>query len=85
MTNFDSIRRGIVPSASDSEVNALLWNCSPFPFLGDIRKLRRSIRRCLSRGEGTVAGAIDYAHRELDEAMAEYNSRNASCTWDTSA
>lgn len=85
MANFDSIRHGIIPSATDEQVHALLWSCSPYPFLGDLRKLRRAIRRCLRRGGGTVAGAISYAHCELDEAMTEYNARNARCEFDTSA
>ena len=77
MANVDSIRHGIVPKATDEQVNSLLWCCSPYPFRRDLRKLRRSIRKCLRQGGGTVSGALDYAHRELDEAMAEYNKRRA--------
>ena len=80
MANVDSIRRGIVPNASADEVNSLLWCCSPYPFRRDLRKLRRSIRKCLRQGGGTVSGAIDYAHRELDEAMAEYAKSQRDAT-----
>jgi hypothetical protein len=77
MANVDSIRHGIVPNASADEVNSLLWCCSPYPFRSDLRKLRRSIRKCLRQGGGTISGAIDFAHRELDAAMAEHNKRRA--------
>lgn len=75
MANLDSIRRGIVPKASDEAVHDLLWTCSPFPFIRDLRHLRRSIRRCIRLGGGTVQGAIDYAYDELDRAMVEYRKR----------
>lgn len=75
MANADSFRHGIVPNATDEQINSLLWCCTPYPFRRDIRKLRRSLRRCLRQGGGTVTGAIDFAHRELDEAMAAYNAQ----------
>jgi hypothetical protein len=75
MATVDTLRRGIMPHASPEQVDALLWNCTPYPFIGDARKLRRSMRRCLRRGGGTVEGAIAYAHDELDRAMAEYAER----------
>lgn len=71
MTTFDTFRRGILPRASAEDVNRLLWNCTPYPFAGDVRKLRRSMRECLRGGGGTVDGAIAYAESELDRAMAE--------------
>lgn len=77
MANFDSIRRGIIPKASDEEVRDLLWCCTPYPFRRDLRKLRRSLRRELKAGGGTVAGAIDHAHEVLDRAMADYKARQA--------
>ena len=73
MATNDSFRRGIVPKATDDEVHSLVWCCTPYPFRGDLRKLRRSIRRHIKLGGGTIAGAIDLAYRELDEAMAEFN------------
>jgi hypothetical protein len=76
MGNFDSIRRGIAPKASADEIRDLLWCCSPYPFLRDLRKLRRSIRKELRLGGGTIAGAINHAHEELDRAMSEYRQRN---------
>ena len=78
MATADSIRRGIVPNATDKEVHDLLWCCTPFPFSGDLRKLRRSIRRQLRLGGGTIPGAINHAYAELDRAMAEYNASRAA-------
>jgi hypothetical protein len=75
MANLDSIRRGIVPRASDEQVRSLLWCCTTYPFRKDLRKLRRSLRRELKAGGGTVAGAIEHAHAELDRAMAEYKAQ----------
>lgn len=77
MASLDSFRRGIVPNATAEEINSLLWCCTPYPFCGDLRKLRRSIRRELRLGGGTIAGAINHAHEEFDRAMAEYNARKA--------
>ena len=69
MATTDTFRRGILPHASAEAINALLWNCSPYPFIRDVRKMRRSIRKCLKGGGGTVDGAIGYAHDELSRAM----------------
>lgn len=70
MANLDSIRHGIAPKASAKEIHDLLWCCSPFPFVKDLRKLRRSIRRELRLGGGTIVGAINHAYEELDRAMS---------------
>lgn len=72
--NSNSIRRGIDPHLSAEDVNRLLWCCTPFPFRGDLRKLRRGIRHYLKAGGG-VEGAIDIAHRELDEAWTAHQKR----------
>jgi hypothetical protein len=69
MATVDTFRRGIVPRATDDEVNQLVWCCSPYPFCRDVRKLRRSIRRYLKLGGGTIQGALNYAHEELDRDM----------------
>lgn len=78
MANADTFRRGIVPKATEQEVHDLLWCCTPFPFRGDVRWLRRHIRKAIKAGGGTVAGAIQHAHDELDRAMAEYRASKAT-------
>lgn len=78
MATLDSIRKGIVPRATAEQVNSLLWCCSPYPFIGDLRRLRRSIRRELRLGGGTIQGAIEHAHEELDRAMAARESEEAA-------
>lgn len=74
--NANSFRRGVLPSMSDEDVNRLLWNCTAFPFRKfDLRRVRREIRQSLRAGGGTVEGAIDLAHRELDKAFVEHMKR----------
>lgn len=80
MANLDTFRHGILPNASDEAIHALLWSCSPYPFVADIRRLRRSIRKCLNRGGGTVDGALDYSHAELDRVMSERRATGAATT-----
>lgn len=77
MATLDTFRRGILPKASAEDVNRLLWNCTPYPFSGDVRKLRRSIRKSLRLGGGTIDGAICYALDELNRAMDEYRKSQA--------
>ena len=72
MANLNSFRRGIKPSMSAEDVNQLLWNCTPYPFRKDLRKLRRSMRVHLRLGGGTIDGAVNEAHRRLDEAWDRY-------------
>ncbi len=71
MATVDTFRRGICPKATEEQVSALLWSCTPFPFRGDVRWLRNKIRRAIKAGGGTVGGAIRLAHDELDRAMAD--------------
>ena len=74
MATADTFRRGILPHASDEAIKRLLWNCTPFPFAGDTRKLRRSLRKYLRLGGGAVDGAIAASHEELDRAMEAYRA-----------
>lgn len=69
MATVDTFRRGIFPNASDEAIHDLLWICSPYPFVQDTRKLRRSLRKYLRLGGGTIEGAISASHEELDRAM----------------
>lgn len=75
MANLQTFTRGICPKASREEANSFLWCCSPFPFIRDVRKVRRALRKCLRDGGGTIHGAIDHAHEELDRAMAQFKSK----------
>lgn len=75
MATIDSFRRGIRPRISPEDLNNLMWCCTPYPFTSDIRKIRRSLRRYLRLGGGSIEGAIDAAHRELDAAFALYKQR----------
>ena len=76
MATIDTFRHGIMPHASDEAIHRLLWSCSAYPFIGDVRKLRRSLRKYLRLGGGTVDGAIDAAHKELDRAFEAHRTAN---------
>ena len=75
MATIDTFRRGIKPNLLPEDLNRLMWCCTPYPFTNDIRRIRRSLRRHLRLGGGTVEGAIDLAHRELDEEFTRYQER----------
>ena len=75
MATLDTFRRGILPKSSNTDMQRLLWNCTPFPLAKDVRKLRRALREHLKQGGGTVEGAINYAHQEMDREFDEYQKR----------
>lgn len=66
------IRDGNVPHATEEQLHDLLWVCSPYPCLRDVRKIRRSIRKYLRAANGSIAGAVACSEAELDRAMKEY-------------
>lgn len=72
MANIDTYRRGILPKATPEQIDSLLWSCSAYPFAKDTRRIRRSIRNYLKRGGGTIAGAINESHEEMDRDFTQY-------------
>lgn len=55
---------------SDEDIGRLLWSASSYPF-GDSESIRRTLTQSWANGGGTVDGAIDWSHAELDRAWEE--------------
>jgi hypothetical protein len=70
------LARAVVGDLSEEDCHALLWNATCYPF-GGPEKVIRTLRESWEGGGKTVAGAIDFAHAELDRAMDEYRSTKA--------
>jgi len=77
MTWIEWCRKYCLPGCTDAEADALLWNCSAFPFSNSRRLLKAQIRECLALGGGTVDGAIGAALRMLNASMTELRQKEA--------
>lgn len=69
--------RAIKPeTATDEQLDSLLWSCSPFPFTGPLGVFR-TLRKTWIAGGRTFGGAMQYAEDELDRAMREINENES--------
>lgn len=68
-TWLDLARRATHPQTiTDAQADALLWNCSPFPFTGPFRTFL-TLRDTWRAGGRTFDGAMAEAEASLDRAM----------------
>lgn len=57
--------RDVVPAASEEDCEALLMNCTAFPFAADMAKVKAQLAEAYEKGGRTVNGAMDWAHCEI--------------------
>lgn len=74
MTWQDLVRQ-YWPSATDEEVDSILWNCTCFPF-GSVDKIRDQLSALAERSAGCVDKALELSFRDLEEALGKAKQRH---------
>jgi hypothetical protein len=66
MPKASAYLKGIAPKATLHDLDAMMWNCTPYPFArASLRKLRRGLRKYFRLGGNSISGAVGYANDEL--------------------
>ena len=68
---FAEQARSICHGASDDAIEDLLWSATSFPF-GTTQQVLSQLSLSYTTSGGDIQRAIDYAHAEIEAAMAEY-------------
>lgn len=68
---IDRLLAKLFPGVKKNVLMEFLWGATAFPFAG-YETLRKQIIESHKKGGGTVKGALEWSHKDLDRRMKEY-------------